>query len=316
VRAARALLPYTPRAALGAAIGLAVCAAAACGLSVDGTAGDPNAGSEGGLDVPIGADAGSLLGDSAPSADGALASDAVVPDGPNVPDAPHEASCVPFDAGLTQLTLASFSLKGNAVYNENADGRITLTNSNMHERGAAWYPAPLPVSMAYDATWSLRVGPSDTAGDGIAFAVLETSGLPGVGDEGDGIGLRNLAPPDGGTLAGYAVIVDMFKATGDVTDVGPTTLKIVVMPGFRFVATVALPATLNDGMVYSVDVSWRAPTLTATLHGPGGVAVHAASNDPSLALSAPALVGFAGATGGASDSHNEIVSGSITATCD
>jgi hypothetical protein len=87
------------------------------------------------------------------------------------------------------------------------------------------------------------------------------------------------------------------------------------MPAFRVVAEVLVPAALNDGNVYSVDVSSRPPSaLTATLHGPGGIAVTVSSNDPGLTASSPYL-GFTAATGGISDSHNEIAGITVTLTC-
>ena len=228
-------------------------------------------------------------------------------------DAPPDAGCVSIDAGISgALALSAFSTKGSATYNENGDGRITLTNSNNDEMGAAWYPEMLPIVRGYDLTWSLRVGPSNTAGDGITFAVLQAAAMPGVGASGDGVGLRNLAG-----VTGYAVDVDTFKNPGDPTDLGTTTLKLVTMPSFSVVAKIAVPSALDDGNVYAVDVSWRAPSsLTATLHGPGGTTFQVSSSDSGLATSGPAYLGFTGATGGESDSHNEVAGVTIASTCD
>ncbi len=61
---------------------------------------------------------------------------------------------------------------GAQAFNENADGRITLTNSSSNQAGAAWYPHPMPAVGGYDLTWSLRVGPGNKQGDGITFALL------------------------------------------------------------------------------------------------------------------------------------------------
>ncbi len=245
------------------------------------------------------------------AADDALA---VPPDG--AADAAH--ACAPVDAGLTgPLALSSFATVGSASFDESSDGRITLTNSDNDQAGAAWYPTPMPNVNGYDFTWSLRVGPSDTAGDGVAFAVLVATGTLGVGAEGDGIGLRGVTQSgNGGAPAGYAVVVDMFEDQGDPTDLAPTTLKLVTMPAFTFVAETGLNAALNDGNTYAVDVSWRAPSsLTATLHGPGGVLTTVTSADPGLAAPAGTF-GFTGATGADSDSHNEIAGITFTDVCD
>jgi hypothetical protein len=227
-------------------------------------------------------------------------------------DAGIDAGCTPLGAPFVgQLALSMFSTKGTASWNENNDARITLTNSNNNEAGAAWYPTQAPVVVAYDLTWSLRVGPTNTAGDGIAFAMLEASAMPGVGDNGDGLGLRNLPG-----VTGYAVVVDMFKNPSDPTDLAQTTLKLFTMPGFMPVAETGLSAALNDGKTYAVDVSWRAPsTLTATLHGPNGSTTIVTSSDPGLTTTTPAWLGFTGATGGTSDSHNEVTGITITDAC-
>ena len=299
--------------AIAAATLVAGGAALACGLSTSGAGDVPDDGGEGseaGAAETSPTDSASSAGDAAfDVADGSASGDAA-----SAVDAKPDV-CVAFDAGLGPLALSAFALKGNAVFNENNDGILTLTNSNTSERGAAWYPSQVPVVGGYDLRWSLREGPGNTAGDGVAFAVIQASAMPGVGDNGDGIGLRNVAG-DGSAISGYAVVVDMYKSANDPTDLGPTTLKIVAMPEFRVVAGAALLVALNDGNVYAVDVSWRAPsTLTATLHGPGGVTTSVSSHDPALTTTAPAYVGFTGATGGASDSHNEIASAAFFLTC-
>jgi hypothetical protein len=299
---------------------------AACGLSLSGT----------GLAASGGGPAADASGDGAaasdPDAAGTISADSsldagisvAAPDGaeessPPLPDASDgAATCFPRDAGLNgALDLTKFALVGNAAYGENGDARITLTNSENSQVGAAWYPSPFPGLAGYDLTFSFRVGPGDTAGDGITFAVLASGGggVPGVGEGGDGLGLRNLASPFGGVVSGYAVDVDMYQNTTDTTDLGPTTLKLLTMPAFRVVAEILVPAAMNDGNVYSVDVSWRPPSvLTATLHGPGGTPVTVSSSDPGLVAPSPYL-GFTAATGGISDSHNEIAGLTVTSTC-
>ena len=293
---------------------VAACASAACGLSLSGT-------SETSDDAGV---AGDASGDTT-SGDGGRATNDAGADAPLgadstsdvATDSPRDAPCVPFDAGLGgPLALSAFSLKGKALYNNNGDGILTLTDSNKHEQGAAWYPTQAPPAAGFDATWTLRVGPNDTSGDGLAFAVLQAAGIPGVGDDGDGIGLRNLPAPDGGVVSGYAVVVDTYKSATDTTDLAATTLKLVAMPSFVIVAVTAVPVALNDGNVYAVDVSWRAPsTLTATLHGPGGATYRVTSIDPRLSITTRAFLGFTGSTGGASDSHNEIAGLTIVQTC-
>jgi hypothetical protein len=214
------------------------------------------------------------------------------------------------------LDLSKFILAGNAGYNENGDGRITLTDSQNNQAGAAWYPWLLPAAVGYDLTFSIRVGPNDTAGDGITFSVLASSGAPpGVGESGDGLGLRNIAANGGGVASGYAVDVDMYQDFPDTTDLGPTTFKLLTMPQFKVVAEILVPSALNDGNVYAVDVSWRPPsTMTATLHGPGAP-ITLTSSDPGLSVASSAYIGFTGATGQIADSHNEVAGGTVTYTC-
>jgi Bacterial lectin len=303
-----------------AAVGCTVGPVAACGLSLSGLA--PTGGPS--LDGSL-VDSIAPGGDASTSADGAIngeneagPSDAGIEDSTPLADVADAApSCSPRDAGLGG-PLSAFVLTGVAAYNENSDGRITLTNSSNDQAGAAWYPTTLPPLAGYDLTWSLRVGPSDTDGEGITFAVLSSRGAPGVGDDGEGLGLQNITASggDGGVLAGYAVEVVMYDNTSDPTNLGPVTLKLATMPGFTPVAELAVPTALNDGNTYAVDVSWRAPSyLSATLHGPDGGVFNVTSSNPGLTAPS-AYFGFTGATGGVSDSHNEIAGFTVSDTCE
>ena len=223
--------------------------------------------------------------------------------------------CTPVDAGGSPA-LSTFVLKGNAAWNESGDGRITLTNSNNNEEGAAWSPSALPALGGYMTSRGRSAsGPTTPSGDGLAFAVIDSSAPLDVGTNGQGVGLQGLAGPDGGVATGYAVVFDTYQNTNDPTDLGPATLKLVALPQFRVVAATAVPATLNDGNVYDVDVSWRAPgTLSAALHAPGGI-VRVSAADPALGVAGVATLGFTGATGGSADSHNEIAGLTIADAC-
>jgi hypothetical protein len=206
-------------------------------------------------------------------------------------------TCTPLDAGiLGTIDLSTFILAGNAVWNESQDGKMTLTNSNNFEAGAVWSPREMPQVSAFDLTWSFRVGPGNIAGDGITFAVLETAATPDnnfVGGNGSGLGLQGLS----GT--GYAVAIDMYNTN---------EIRLVTMPSYTTVASKSNGDALNDGNIHSVDVSWRAAsTLTATLHSTSGD-LTVTSSAAGLATTGPAWLGFTAATGGGSDSHNEIAS--------
>lgn len=290
---------------------------AACGLSTMGdgpaslgwSAGDASAGRP---DAPA-YDA--LVGDGTASQDAPASSDALAGeasadatghDATGLPDAPAGDgwTCNPLDAGiLGTLDLSTCVFAGTASWDENGDGKITLTNSNNDEAGAAWYPRQMPQVSAYDLTWSFRVGPGDTAGDGIAFAVLQTTAMPDgnyVGMNGSGLGLQGLS----GT--GYAVAVDMYNTN---------EIRLVTMPSYTIVDSKANGDTLNDGNVHAVDVSWHAPsTLTATLHSTSGD-LTVTSTNAGLTTTGPAWFGFTGATGGGSDSHNEIASLTVNGLC-
>lgn len=290
---------------------------AACGLSTVGE-GPPSLGWSGddgsavqpdgqGADVNAGNDA---ANHDAPGSSDALAAEAAVdalgPDVPGLPDAPAGDgwTCTPLDAGiLGTLDLSTCTFAGTASWNENNDGKITLTNSNNFEAGAAWYPTRMPQVSAYDLTWSFRVGPGDTAGDGIAFAVLQTASAPDnkfVGGDGSGLGLQGLK------ANGYAVAIDMYNTN---------EIRLVKMPDFTIVASNSNGDMLNDGNVHSVDVSWRAPsTLTATLHSTSGD-LTVTSGDPGLTVAGAAWFGFTGATGGGSNSHNEVASLVVNGLC-
>lgn len=290
---------------------------AACGLSTmgegppslgwsgdDGSAVQPDGQSE---DVRAAEDAPPHDAPATTDAQGAETSvDAFGPDVPGLPDAPAGDgwTCNPLDAGiLGQLDLSTCIFAGTASWNENNDGKITLTNSNNFEAGAAWLPTQMPQVSAYDLTWSFRVGPGDTAGDGITFAVLQVAKAPDnkfVGSDGSGLGLQGL------TGTGYAIAVDMYNTNA---------ISLVTMPDFTTVASNANGDRLNDGNVHSVDVSWRAPsTITATLHSTSGD-LTVTSSAPGLTVAGAAWFGFTGATGGGSNSHNEVASLVVNGVC-
>jgi hypothetical protein len=233
--------------------------------------------------------------------------------------APLTSACAPWDAAPSgALALSTFLLAGLARYDENADGLITLTNNSTYQAGAAWSPTTMPPLSRYDLTWSFRVAPGDTDGEGITFAVLSSDGAPTVGDDGDGLGLGNIRESggDGGIPSGYAVEVVMYDNTTNPTNLGPITLKLATMPGFTTIAEALVPAVLNDGNVHAVDVSWRAPNyLSATLHEPDGGVVNVGASNPGFSAS-PAYFGFTGSTGGISDSHNEIAGITVTDACE
>jgi hypothetical protein len=300
---------------------------AACGLSLAGLGASPGGSPPDASPSDVGAPGadgastgGEVDGESPLGAPDSAARDSSPPiDATSDGGGPEAAPvCTPFDSGVSgALVLSAFVVVGTASENENSDGRLTLTNSDNNQAGAAWYPTKLDGVAGYALTWTLRVGPGDTAGDGITFAVLTSSSAPGVGSDGSGLGLQNITAPggDGGVLAGYAVDVDMFQDTGDPSDLGPTTLKLVTMPGFVPVAETVVPFALNDGNLYAVDVSWLAPSsLTATLHVPDGGLVRVSSSDPRLTAPS-AYLGFTAATGGISNSHNEVGGVTVTETC-
>jgi hypothetical protein len=250
----------------------------------------------------------------APGAD-APATDASTDDAPVVADVDAGPPCAPGDAGLTgALALPTFVLAGVAAYNLGNDGYLTLTNGGLNETGAAWYPTMLPAVSGYDLTWSFRVAPGRTDGEGITLAVLSSASPPGVGANGEGLGLQNITGQGGGRLSGYAVEVVTYWDMSNPTSLGPVTLKLTSMPSFTPVAEVAVPTDLNDGNVYTVDVSWRAPGfLSATLHGPGAD-YNVTSSDAGLAAPS-AYLGFTAATGAISNSQNEIVAITVKDTC-
>jgi len=291
---------------------------AACGLSTLGEGpprpgGGGDDGAVGPPDAPVidaNADGPATAHDAQPTSDAQgkdVASDAPAQtDAPPTPDAPAGDgwTCTPLDAGIVgTLDLPTFITAGTANWNENADGMMTLTNSNNNEVGAAWSPRQMPQLSAYDLTWSFRVGPGDTSGDGVTFAVLQMATAPDntfVGNDGANLGLQGLQ------ATGYAVAVDMYNTN---------EIRLVTMPSYTVVDAKANADQLNDGNVHSVDVSWRAPsTLTATLHSTSGDLTVTLTN-AGFTTTGPAWFGFTGSTGTAADSHNEVASLVVKDVC-
>jgi hypothetical protein len=281
---------------------------AACGLSTVGDAppahggwGDDGAapGSDARQDGPHDAPAPSDVQSKDVASDVHAQTDAPPPDAP----AGDGWTCTPLDAGTLSTDLSTFIVAGTATWNENTDGKMTLTNSNNNEAGAAWSPSQMPLVSAYDLTWSFRVGPGDTNGDGVTFAVLQTNAMPAntyVGMNASGLGLQGLS----GT--GYAVAIEMYTTN---------EIRLVTMPSYTIVDSKANGDMLNDGNVHSVDVSWRAPsTLTATLHSTSGD-LTVTSTNAGLTTTGPAWFGFTGSTGAGADSHNEIASLVVKDVC-
>jgi hypothetical protein len=221
---------------------------------------------------------------------------------------PEGGGCTPIaaDAGFTAaLSLAQLTTAGDAVYDENADTYVTLTNSDNNQAGAAWSTVQLPIVSSYAITWTLREGPDDTAGAGFTFALLQTATVPSstfVGNNGDAMGLQGIP----GSPTGYAVALYLY---------GGLDLELVTMPNFTVVASKTTSDALNDGGLYDVDVTWQAPsTLTATVHAPSGL-VTVTSSDAGLATTGPAWVGVTASTGVASDTHNELAGISVGSVC-
>jgi hypothetical protein len=286
----------------------------ACGLSTMGDAPPSLDGGRDGASVVTADGSGggghdashdALASSDAPAIDGSADAHAQ-PDGPVPPDAPagDGFTCTPLDAGIVGMVdLSTFTFAGTAVWDENSDGKITLTNSNNDEAGAAWSPRQMPQVSAYDLTWSFRVGPGDTSGDGVTFAVLQMATAPDtnfVGNDGANLGLQGLQ------ATGYAVAIDMY---------GTNEIRLVTMPSYTIVDSKNNADMLNDGNVHAVDVSWRAPsTLTATLHSTSGD-LTVTSTNAGLTTTGPSWFGFTGATGGSSDSHNEIATLVVNDLC-
>jgi hypothetical protein len=279
----------------------------ACGLALGGTFDSPPAEDEGGAPPPP--DEASVVDSPGPPGDPDAAQDDAV-DAIAAKDVADVATCTPLpaDSGiLGTLDLSVFVAKQDAVYNSANDKMLTLTPSGHGHSGAGWYPTMLPVVVSYDLTFEFRVGPGDTAGDGITWAVLQTATMPDAGNNGDGLGLDGLDYP------GYAVIVDMHQSAP--TDDDDTTLKLATMPNLKIIAHTGLNQKLDDGNLHSVDVSFRAPSsLSATLHAPGKD-VTLAKLDNGFAQTAPAWVGFTGSTGGSASAHNEIASANMKSAC-
>jgi hypothetical protein len=253
--------------------------------------------------------------DDAPAAD-APATDASTNDAPELAEVGAVPPCVAGDAGWTgMLDLTTFVLAGVAAYNVGNDNHLTLTNNGLNETGAAWYPTMLPAVSGYDLTWQFRVGPGGTDGEGITFAVLSSASTPGVGANGEGLGLQSITGAGAGTLSGYAVEVVTYWDMTDQTSLGPVTLKLASMPSFTPVAETRVPVDLNNGNTYAVDVSWRAPGfLSATLHV-SGTDYNVTSSDAGLAAPS-AYLGFTAATGAIANSQNEIVAITVKDTCE
>jgi hypothetical protein len=283
----------------------------ACGLDLAGEE-SLDAGSGGKKPTPP-VDAGALM-DGAGGEGGGGTSDAAegapedAPDAPVEDAAPDGGECTPIaaDAGFTAaLSLAQLTTAGDAVYDENSDTYVTLTNSDNNQAGAAWSTVHLPVVSSYAITWTLREGPDDTAGAGFTFAVLQTATVPSstfVGNNGDAMGLQGIP----GSPTGYAVALYLY---------GGLDLELVTMPDFTVVASKTTTDALNDGNLYEVDVTWQAPsTLTATVHAPSGL-VTVTSSDAGLATTGPAWVGVTASTGVSSDTHYELAGISVARVC-
>jgi hypothetical protein len=277
---------------------VAMAALTACGLPLSGLES-----ADGGLDSS-GPSPEAASPDTGASADDGAAPEAAPGDDGATFDGPP---CAPVDAGvLGALSLTDFTTAGVAKYDEGADGLTTLTQAANNLAGAAWYDGQLPPLVAYDLTWTLREGPNQVAGAGFAFAVLAAPVAPAntfVGENGDGMGLRNIT----GAPTGYAVGLYLYNGI---------ELMLIAMPDFTAIATQVAAGALNDGKLYAIDVSWRAPsTITATLHGPNGP-LTVTSSDPSFASPGAAWFGVSASTGPSSNSHNELAGMTVTSACE
>jgi len=230
--------------------------------------------------------------------------DVHIPDGI---DGSMMPSCVDAGATPTGVDLSKLTLRGAAVYNQSNDGWLTLSLSANNSLGAGWITPPFPVFSSFNATFNLRVGPGNTYGEGIAFAVVESATTPGIGAAGNSsYGLNGLGLP------GYAVVVDMYKNAPDTTDDDVTTLKVLSLPTETVLAHTGCADMLNDGAAHRVDISVTTTNIHVVLHGITCTADIKSTNNQ-FQRAAPVYMGFTGATGQVSNSHNEIESASIYA---
>jgi hypothetical protein len=180
---------------------------------------------------------------------------------------------------------AGWTLNGSATA---TNGNIQLTPATADQTGTAIDATPIPTAHL-DAKFTIQIG-GGTGADGMTFMLLNPASSSGtsIGVGGGGLGFSG--------LSGVAVAFVTYKQTAD-----PSNNFVAISAGgsgrtLSYVATTTAVPALRTG-THAVEVkTGTAGDLIVIIDGVQVL-------DTAVAIPANALVGFSGATGGATDVH-------------
>jgi hypothetical protein len=190
-----------------------------------------------------------------------------------------------------------WSFNGTAQYDGSQKSAVLTAANVLFQAGSVVYQNPVVVD-GFVADFQFRMGfGGGTRSDGMGF-MFQTSGPTAVGGNGGALAMLG--------LAGYGVELDIHNngGCGDVSDdhVGVDSLASCSsnsgLPDSLSSADLSTTVDLADGNWHTASVSMAGGALSVVIDDTGvlkGVAL------PGYAPSAPAYLGFAGATGGLVD---------------
>lgn len=236
------------------------------------------------------------------------ASDGAATPSPSAAEPNPSASVTPSTTPLPTPTISisgtrSFSLMGAATREGDT---LRLTDSNLDQAGAAWYPEAVPVADGFTVEFSYQVGSlQGGGGDGIAF-VIQSQGPSAIGASGEQLGY-------GGLANSIALELDTFpNQWPDGDDPNDNHISLQTGDGganggdhrYSLGYATAIP-NLSDGEVHRVRVTYVPGTYVVSVDGASVLTVSVDLRARlTFAPGGTAYVGFTAATGSAGQTNN------------
>ncbi|MES2736030.1 MAG: putative Ig domain-containing protein [Verrucomicrobiota bacterium] len=195
---------------------------------------------------------------------------------------------------------SSLQLNGSASIN---GGSLQLTPNGANLAGAAFLKTPVPVSggTSFSTRFVFRMNGSGDGADGMTF-VLQNDRLDAVGSPGGGLGYEGL-------IESLAIELDTYAGGSDpnANHIGVLTSGIIS----PHLATYTAPFDLENGASHTLWAEYDGATNTLRVYLAQGVVTTRPASpvmtttglDLTSLLGASAWVGFSGATGGSTNTH-------------
>lgn len=195
---------------------------------------------------------------------------------------------------------SSFQLNGNASFQS---GVLRLTPNTANQGGTAFLTSQIPVSegTSFNTRFTFRMAGTADGADGMTF-IIQGDRVNALGSQGGGLGYE-------GILESVAVELDTYAAGGELNanHVGVLTNGVVS----NHLGVAAAPFDLENGSTHTLWVDYDGPADRLSVYLAQGVSTTKPAT-PLIVVNALKLhdlvganawLGFGGATGGSSNTH-------------